>query len=65
MTGQKKSRSDRYFEKGDYINAAALYEEELNQEGYTKHILQNISISYYNSFQFKKAYRLFNYACQR
>ncbi len=57
MTGQKKSRADRYFEKGDYINAAALYEEELNQEGYAKHILQNISISYYNSFQFKKAYR--------
>jgi len=54
---QKKSRADRFFEKGDYINAAIQYEEELNQEGYTKHILRNISTSYYNTFQFKNAYR--------
>jgi len=54
---QKKSRADRFFEKGDYINAALLYEEELNQEGYEKHILENISVSYYNTFQFKQAYR--------
>ena len=54
---QKKSRADRFFEKGDYINAALQYEEELNQEGYTKHILCNISASYYNTFQFRQAYR--------
>ncbi|WP_299222685.1 OmpA family protein [uncultured Aquimarina sp.] len=54
---QKKSRADRFFEKGDYINAALGYEEELNQEGYEKHILKNISTSYYNTFQFKEAYR--------
>ncbi|WP_299439453.1 OmpA family protein [uncultured Aquimarina sp.] len=54
---QKKSRADRFFEKGDYINAALGYEEELNQEGYEKHILENISTSYYNTFQFKEAYR--------
>ncbi|WP_109437531.1 OmpA family protein [Aquimarina sp. AU119] len=54
---QKKSRADRFFEKGDYINAAEHYEEELNQEGYTKSILENIATSYYNTFQFKQAYR--------
>ncbi|MEW7291960.1 OmpA family protein [Aquimarina sp. 2304DJ70-9] len=54
---QNKSRADRFFEKGDYINAAMQYEEELNQEGYTKHIVQNISTSYYNTFQFRQAYR--------
>ncbi|MEW7280882.1 OmpA family protein [Aquimarina sp. 2201CG1-2-11] len=54
---QKKSRADRFFEKGDYINAALQYEEELNQEGYSKHILNNISTSYYNTFQYKQAYR--------
>ncbi|SEK35285.1 Outer membrane protein OmpA [Aquimarina amphilecti] len=54
---QKKSRADRFFTNGDYINAALQYEEELNEEGYEKHILENISISYYNTFQFKKAYR--------
>ncbi|WP_109300777.1 OmpA family protein [Aquimarina sp. AU474] len=54
---QKKSRADRFFEKGDYINAASQYEEELNQEGYTKHILQNITTSYYNTFKFRQAYR--------
>ena len=54
---QSKSRADRFFEKGDYINAAIQYEEELNQKGYEKHILENISTSYYNTFQFKDAYR--------
>ncbi len=54
---QKKSRGDRFFKKGDYINAALHYEEELNQEGYSKHLLEHISASYYNTYQFKKAYR--------
>ncbi|WP_025742075.1 OmpA family protein [Aquimarina pacifica] len=54
---QKKSRADRFFEKGDYINAVVQYEQELNQEGYSKHILENISTSYYNTFQFRKAYK--------
>lgn len=54
---QTRSRADRFFEKGDYLNAAQQYEQELNQEGYSKHILQNISTSYYNIFQFRKAYR--------
>ncbi len=54
---KSKSRADRFFDKGDYINAAKQYEEELNQEGYTKHILENISTSYYNTFQFRQAYR--------
>jgi len=54
---QKKSRADRFFEKGDYINAAIQYEEELNQEGYSKPILEKISVAYYNTFQFKQAYR--------
>ncbi|GAA3508058.1 OmpA family protein [Aquimarina addita] len=54
---QKKSRADRFFETGDYINAAIQYEEELNQKGYSKPILTNISTSYYNTFQFKQAYR--------
>ncbi len=54
---QKKTRADRFFDKGDYINAALQYEEDLNREGYSKHILNNISTSYYNTFQFKNAYR--------
>ncbi|SHI38787.1 OmpA family protein [Aquimarina spongiae] len=54
---QKKSRADRFFEQGDYINAALQYEQQLNQEGYTKHILNNISTSYYRTFKFRKAYR--------
>ncbi|WP_299600886.1 OmpA family protein [uncultured Aquimarina sp.] len=54
---QRKSRADRFFETGDYINAALQYEEELNREGYRKDILEKISTSYYNTFQFQKAYR--------
>ena len=57
IMGQTKSRGDRFFEKGDYINAALQYEQELNQEGYTKHLVQNISVSYYNTFKFRQAYR--------
>ncbi|GAA4278803.1 OmpA family protein [Aquimarina mytili] len=54
---QQRTRADRFFEKGDYINAAIQYEEDLNREGYTKHIVKNISASYYNTFQFRQAYR--------
>ncbi len=54
---QKKSRADRFFEKGDYINAAKEYEQQLDKEGYSKEILQNIATAYYNTFQFKEAYR--------
>lgn len=54
---QKKSRADRFFETGDYINAAIQYEEALNQQGYSKPILTKIATSYYNTFQFKQAYR--------
>lgn len=58
---QNKSRADRFFDQGDYINAALQYEEELNKEGYTKHILENITSSYYNTFQFREAYRYLKY----
>ncbi|GAA4271718.1 OmpA family protein [Aquimarina gracilis] len=58
---QKKSRAARFFEQGDYINAALQYEEDLNREGYSKEILENITTSYYNTFQFRKAYRYLKY----
>ncbi|WP_378188088.1 OmpA family protein [Aquimarina sp. W85] len=57
VSGQKKSRADRFFEKGDFLNAALSYEEILNEEGYSKPVLLKISESYYNTFQFKSAYR--------
>ncbi|WP_203292485.1 OmpA family protein [Luteirhabdus pelagi] len=52
--GQHRSRADRFFEKGDFINAAKYYEEELADKQHKKD-LENISISYYNTFQYKKA----------
>ncbi|MFL1895501.1 OmpA family protein [Aquimarina sp. 2-A2] len=57
VSGQKKSRADRFFEKGDFLNAAVEYEEILNENGYSKPVLLHISESYYNTFQFKQAYR--------
>ncbi len=51
---QKKTRADRFFEKGDYITAAKYYEEELQKE-FHKKALENIAISYYNTFQYRKA----------
>ena len=61
VSAQKKSRGDRFFEKGDYINAAKQYEQELDQEGNSKEVLQKISIAYYNQYEFKKAYRYLKY----
>lgn len=52
--GQQKTRADRFFEKGDYLNAAEYYEVEL-QKKHTKKALANISTSYYNTFKYRKA----------
>ena len=54
--GQKKTRADRFFEKGDYINAAKYYEEELEKERH-KQALENIAVCYYNTFQYRLASR--------
>ncbi|WP_029209521.1 OmpA family protein [Aquimarina agarilytica] len=54
---QKKSRGDRYFDNGDYLNAIVEYKKQLNNKVYTKHIFENLSTSYYNTFQYRKAYR--------
>ncbi|WP_179020538.1 OmpA family protein [Winogradskyella forsetii] len=48
---QQKSRADRFFEKGDYINAAKYYEEELAKSTHKKD-LENIATCYYNTFQY-------------
>ena len=53
---QKRTRADRFFEKGDYLNAAELYEAELATK-LSKKALENISISYYNTFEYKQASR--------
>lgn len=53
---QNKTRADRFFEKGDYINAAKYYEENLAKE-YRKKDLENIIVSYYNTFQYREASR--------
>ncbi|QXP61225.1 OmpA family protein [Olleya sp. HaHaR_3_96] len=50
----QKTRADRFFEKGDYLNAAKYYEAELGKERH-KNALQNVATSYYNTFQYKKA----------
>ena len=54
---QKKSRADRFFDNGDYLNAIENYEKQLNRGEYSKHVLANISTAYYNTFQFRRAYR--------
>ena len=52
--GQQKTRADRFFEKGDYLNATEYYEVEL-QKKHTKKALANISTAYYNTFNYRKA----------
>ncbi|MBC2846526.1 OmpA family protein [Winogradskyella flava] len=53
---QAKSRADRFFEKGDYTNAAKYYEIDLESSNHKKD-LENIVISYYNTFEYGKATR--------
>ena len=57
MFSQKKSRGDRFFESGDYLNAITEYQKELENKNYSKHVFENLATSYYNTFQFRKAYR--------
>ncbi|XCF06155.1 OmpA family protein [Tamlana crocina] len=52
----QKTRADRFFEKGDYINAAKYYEDEIKKVP-NKHQLEQLSISYYNTFQYREALR--------
>ena len=52
----QKTRADRFFEKGDYINAARYYEVEIEKEHHKKDI-ENIALCYYNTFQYKLASR--------
>ncbi|WP_303318202.1 OmpA family protein [Flavivirga abyssicola] len=54
--GQKKTRADRFFEKGDYSNAAKYYEEEIKKERHKKAI-ENIAVCYYNTFEYRLASR--------
>ena len=37
VLAQRKTRADRFFEKGDYTNAAKYYEEELAEQRHKKH----------------------------
>ena len=56
MAMGQKSRADRFFEKGDYINAAVYYEAALEKERHKKD-LENLAECYYNTFQYRLASR--------
>ena len=60
-SAQKQSRGDRFFEKGDFINAAKQYEQQLDEEGNSKEVLQNLAIAYFNLYEFKKSYKYLKY----
>lgn len=53
---QRKTRADRFFEKGDYTNAAKYYEEELGNRPHKK-VLENLSVCYYNTFKYRETSR--------
>ncbi|MEJ1221207.1 OmpA family protein [Sediminicola sp. 1XM1-17] len=50
----QKNRADRYFEAGDYLNAAEFYELQWKKDN-SKETLQKLAICYYNTFQYEKA----------
>ncbi len=51
---QKTTRADRFFNNGDYLNAAKYYEIQLENK-YAKKAIQNIATSYYNIFEYRDA----------
>ena len=51
---QQKTRADRFYEKGDYINAAENYKLELDK-GSSKKVLERLANSYYNVYEYKRA----------
>lgn len=53
---QRRTRADRFFEKGDYTNAAKYYEEELGEQRHKKAV-ENLAVCYYNTFQYREASR--------
>lgn len=53
---QKKTRADRFFEKGDFTNAAKYYEENLVDIPHKKTV-KNLSDCYYNTFKYRAASR--------
>lgn len=44
-------KADRYFKKGDFIEAASLYEEALLEKK-SKYVLERLSDCYYNTYQY-------------
>ncbi|MEB8328538.1 OmpA family protein [Flavobacteriaceae bacterium KMM 6897] len=50
----QKNRADRYFEAGDYLNAAELYEKQWEQDS-SKLTLEKLAECYYNTYQYQKA----------
>ena len=55
MVAQKKSRADRFFEKGDFINAIEHYQKSIKLKPASKKQVQNLAIAYYNLHDFKNA----------
>lgn len=51
----QKRTADRYFKKGDYINATKYYEQYLDRYKHTKEVTQNIADAYYKIYDFRKA----------
>ncbi len=58
---QKRSRADRFFDNGDFLNAITEYKKDIDHSKLTKNNVQKIAIAYYNTFQFRNAYRYLTY----
>jgi len=58
---QRKNRGDRFFENGDYLNAITSYKKELERANHSKNNIEKLATCYYNTFQFKEAYRYLRY----
>ncbi len=54
---QSNTRADRYFKQGDYLSAIDAYKAEKTSKKRRKYVVKQLATSYYNTFQYRKAYR--------
>ncbi len=51
------TRADRYFKQGDYLSAIDAYKAEKTNKKRRKHVVKQLATCYYNTFQYRKAFR--------
>ncbi len=61
MINAQDQRAKKLFDNGDYSNAIIEYLQVVDLDGYQKEYVENLATSYYNTYQFRSAYKYLKY----